>query len=74
MTAKEFISLPVPESVKIIKIGIDLFEDDFPENKSQISPSNKEPAAIAFAESITLPPPTARIPSILFCLIISIPS
>lgn len=66
-------SLPVAGKVNITPIGRASVKLDSPIKHLQISSSSNAPAAIAFAESITLPPPTANIKEIFSILQISIP-
>ena len=68
------ISDPDPGIVRTTPTFREFTGSFFPVKKSHTSPSYTAPRDIAFAESITLPPPTARIKSILFFLHISIPS
>jgi hypothetical protein len=73
MTAPEFDSLPEPGTVRTVAILSDVSAILFPRKKSRKSPSQGTPIPIAFAESMTLPPPTAKMKSRSFLLQSSIP-
>ncbi|MNY70443.1 hypothetical protein D3C86_2085760 [compost metagenome] len=65
ITEPEFISEPVAAIVSTVASGSASVAAALRVGISQKSPSYLAPTAIAFAQSITLPPPTARIRSIL---------
>ena len=73
MTEPAFISDPVAASVKTVPKGRASFAIAFLMTISHASPSYFAPAAISFVQSITLPPPTAKMNSIPSCLQISTP-
>ncbi len=55
------VSLPAAAMVRMVPIGKASFTLILPVKKSHTSPSYGTPTAMALAESIALPPPTARI-------------
>ena len=65
MTAPPFISLPVPETVTMMPSGSgsQAMTSGFAQYFSQISSSETAASEIALQQSMTLPPPTARIMS-----------
>ena len=74
-TAESLISLPAAEIVNITPTGILFFNTSFPTQKSHKSIVGfATPCAIALAVSMTLPPPTAKIKSILFSTAVFTPS
>ena len=68
ITALLSYSLPVAESVSTVKSGSAFLIFEESTTSSQASSSLTAPAAIALEQSITLPPPTARMKSIFLSL------
>ncbi|CKH94952.1 Uncharacterised protein [Streptococcus pneumoniae] len=68
MTEPAFISDPVAASVSTVPNGNASLANAFFVTISHTSPSYLLPAAIAFVQSITLPPPTAKMNSTPFSL------
>ena len=63
MTLRLLDSLPAAGMVRMVPTGSARRRTALPVKKSQTSPSYGTPMAMALAESMTLPPPTARIKS-----------
>ena len=76
ITAPPLHSLPVPETVTIIPSGngSKSITPGLAQKSAQMSPSYFAPSEIALQQSITLPPPTARIKSALLSLASLTPS